>query len=157
MTSLKPPIDDDNVRYGPMGTDEPDVVDVEADAPAVDDAPKVEDIPEGTPTQVAHPNRATLRTVVVVAATTLLLLVAIAPDVIAAILDEPAITGELRAILAGTSAVLAAVAAAIQRIALIPGVNAAIERYLPWLATGVQTEIDAVLGDRPQGRHAKTD
>ena len=114
-------------------------------------------VPEGTPTQVAHPNRATLRTVVVVAATTLLLLVAIAPDVIAAILDEPAITGELRAILAAASAALAGVAAALQRIALIPGVNAAIERYLPWLATGVHTEIDAVLGDRPQGRHAKND
>ena len=83
-------------------------------------------VPEGTPTQVAHPNRATLRTVVVVAATTLLLLVAIAPDVIAAILDEPAITGELRAILAAASAALAGVAAALQRIALIPGVNAAI-------------------------------
>lgn len=115
------------------------------------------EVPEGTPTQVAHPNRATLRTVAVVAVTTALLLVTIAPDVIAAILDEPAITGELRAILAGTSAVLAAVAAAIQRIALIPGVNAAIERYLPWLATGVHTELDAVLGDRPQGRHARTD
>ena len=114
-------------------------------------------VPEGTPTQVAHPNRATLRTVVVVAATTLLLLVAIAPDVIAAILDEPAITGELRAILAAASAALAGVAAALQRIALIPGVNAAIERYLPWLATGVHTEIDAVLGDRPQGRHVKND
>ena len=121
-----------NVRYGPMSDG-------------------------GTPTQVAHPNRATLRTVVVVAATTLLLLVAIAPDVIAAILDEPAITGELRAILAAASAALAGVAAALQRIALIPGVNAAIERYLPWLATGVHTEIDAVLGDRPQGRHARTD
>ena len=114
-------------------------------------------IPAGTPTQVAHPGRATARTVVVVALTALLLLVAIAPDVIAAILKEPAITGDLRAILAGTSAVLAAVAAAIQRIALIPGVNAAIDRYLPWLATGVHTEIDAVLGERPQGRHAKTD
>ena len=111
----------------------------------------------GTPTQVEHPNRATARTVTVVVVTSLLLLVAIAPDVIAEILEEPAITGQLRAILAGTSAVLAAVAAAIQRIALIPGVNAAIERYLPWLATGVHTEVDAVLGDRPQGRHAKTD
>ena len=157
MTSLKPPIDDDNVRYGPMGTDEPDVVDVEADAPAVDDAPKVEDIPEGTPTQVAHPNRATLRTVVVVIITTVLLLVAIAPEVIAAILQEPAITGTLRAVLAATAGALTAVAAVLQRIALIPGVNAAIERYLPWLATGVHTEIDAVLGDRPQGRHAKND
>ena len=114
-------------------------------------------IPEGTPTQVAHPGRATFRTVVVVALTALLLLVAIGPDVIAAILDEPAITGDLRAILAGTAAALTGVAAAIQRIALIPGVNAAIERYLPWLATGVHTEVDAVLGERPQGRHAATD
>ena len=94
---------------------------------------------------------------VVVALTALLLLVAIGPDVIAAILDEPAITGDLRAILAGTAAALTGVAAAIQRIALIPGVNAAIDRYLPWLATGVHTEIEAVLGERPQGRHARTD
>ena len=114
-------------------------------------------VPPGTPTQVAHPGRATFRTVVVVALTALLLLVAIGPDVIAAILDEPAITGDLRAILAGTAAALTGVAAAIQRIALIPGVNAAIDRYLPWLATGVHTEVDAVLGERPQGRHAKTD
>ena len=114
-------------------------------------------VPLGTPTQVAHPGRATFRTFVVVALTALLLLVAIAPDVISEILEEPAITGDLRAILAGTAAALTGVAAAIQRIALIPGVNAAIERYLPWLATGVHTEIDAVLGERPQGRHAKND
>ena len=113
--------------------------------------------PDHVPTQVAHPNRATARTVTVVGVTSILLLVAIAPDVISEILEEPTITGQLRAILAGTSAVLAAVAAGIQRVALIPGVNAAIERYLPWLATGVHTEIEAVLGDRPQGRHARTD
>ena len=110
--------------------------------------------PEGTPTQVAHPTRSTVRTVVVVVISALLLLVALGPEVIAAVLDEPAVTGTLRAVLAGISAALVAVAGVLQRIAVIPGVDRLIERYLPWLATGVHTEIDAVLGDRPQGRHA---
>ena len=54
-----------NVRYG-------------ADAPNTPNEP-VAEIPEGPPTQVAHPNRATFRTTVVVAVVAVLLLVTYVP------------------------------------------------------------------------------
>lgn len=83
----------------------------------------------GTPTQVAHPWRATIRTVIQAA----IALAALAPFLIDAIgIDEtlPIVAGIL------------AVAAAITRVAALPQVDAFLERFVPWLATGVHTEGD---------------
>jgi len=81
----------------------------------------------GVPTQVAHPWRATIRTVIQAA----IALAALAPFLIDAIgLDQtlPIVASIL------------AVAAAITRIAALPQVNQFVERFVPWLATGVHTE-----------------
>ncbi|WP_181646756.1 hypothetical protein [Aerococcus mictus] len=89
------------------------------------------DINASTPTQVAHPTRATIRTAVQV----LIALAALAPVVISAIgVDEtlPIFAGIL------------AVSAAITRVAALPQVEAFLARFIPWLATGVHTEEDTV-------------
>lgn len=94
-------------------------------------------VKEGMPTQVAHPARTTIRTVVQVTVA----LAALMPFLIEAIgLSEslPIVAGIL------------AVAAAITRVAALPQVDAFLERFIPWLATGVHKE-----SPRPaSGKHA---
>jgi hypothetical protein len=75
---------------------------------------------ETTPTQVAHPNRATVRTVfqgiVAFAAIVPLILTASGIPVV------------------GWAAILVAVAGAITRVMALPSVNAFLEKYIPFLA-----------------------
>ena len=85
---------------------------------------------DGTPTQVAHPWRATVRTVVQVTVA----LAALLPFIIEAVglsTSLPFVAGVL------------AVAAAITRVAALPQVEAFLSRFVPWLATGVHAETDA--------------
>lgn len=85
---------------------------------------------DGTPTQVAHPWRATVRTVVQVTVA----LAALMPFIVEAVglsTSLPIVAGVL------------AVAAAITRVAALPQVEAFLSRFVPWLATGVHTETDA--------------
>ena len=84
----------------------------------------------GTPTQVAHPWRATVRTVVQVTVA----LAALLPFIIEAVglsTSLPIVAGVL------------AVAAAITRVAALPQVEDFLSRFVPWLATGVHSETDA--------------
>lgn len=92
----------------------------------------------GTPTQVAHPGKATLRTVVQTAIPAILGFVVIAPQVIEAVLSEPSIPDNLRVWLAGIAAGIIAVAGIIARVMAIPGV----ENFLIKLGldTGVSKE-----------------
>lgn len=84
----------------------------------------------GTPTQVAHPWRAVARTVVawVVGAA------ALAPLIYEAIVQADAASAT------GWAAVALGVAGAVTRVAALPQVEAFLQRFLPWLATGVHVE-----------------
>lgn len=87
-------------------------------------------ITAGTPTQVAHPWRAVLRTILawIVGAA------AMAPFIYEAITQADVGSAT------GAAAGALAIAGAITRVAALPQVNSFIERFLPWLATGVHTE-----------------
>lgn len=83
-------------------------------------------IPEGTPTQVAHPAKAVVRTVfaMVVAFAAMWPLIVEAAGLGAEAWVATSIT----------------IAGAITRIMALPAVNGFIERFLPFLATGVANE-----------------
>ena len=81
-----------------------------------------------TPTQVAHPWRASLRTALFVVAPLLVLLVGVVPEVIQIILEETGRAGVVlpewvRPALLGLSAAATAIAAILNRIALLPRAN----------------------------------
>ena len=81
-----------------------------------------------TPTQVEHPWRASLRTALFVVVPLLVLVVGIVPEVIQIILEETVRAGVVlpewvRPALLGLSAAAAAIAAILNRIALLPRAN----------------------------------
>jgi len=96
----------------------------------------------GTPTQVAHPGRTTLRTIIQTAIPAILTFVVIVPELIEAVLAEPSIPDELRAILGGVAAGVIAVAGIIARIMAIPGVESWLQKMK--VGTGVEKEPEVV-------------
>lgn len=100
----------------------------------------------GTPTQVAHPGKAALRTMVQVAIPTLLFLLLVLPLVIEAVLAEPSLPDNLRAWLLGVSAAITAVAGIVARIMAIPALQPLLARL--GIGTGVERE---------RGAHAARD
>lgn len=91
--------------------------------------------PETPATQVAHPWRATARTVLAALLAAAVLLPAVMPAITAwaeehaGILPEWATAG-----IAAASVAVAATAGLITRILAVPGVNAWLEEYLPFLS-----------------------
>ncbi|MEV4902339.1 hypothetical protein AB0K08_13480 [Citricoccus sp. NPDC055426] len=95
-------------------------------------------IEPGTPTQVAHPAKATVRTVVQTLVAVAIGVVVLGPPIIDAILAEPLVPDELRGALLAVSAVVVAIGGIATRIMAIPGVNRLLERI--GLGTGVENE-----------------
>jgi len=79
-----------------------------------------------TPTQSAHPWRATLRTAIAVGIPTVLGLLVVLPEIIQVILDELGETmpDGLRLWLVAAASLIVAISSAVTRIMAIPGVNA---------------------------------
>lgn len=99
-----------------------------------------------TPTQTAHPWRATLRTAVQVAVPAFLGLVIILPLILAELTEGPLagyLPPGLTASLIGAAAFITAASAAFARIAAIPGVVEWTRRYLAFLSPD----------GKPPGRH----
>lgn len=101
--------------------------------------------PEGTPTQVAHPGKATLRTAVANAVGVLVVAAVVLPlvsDIVEEELGQYLPDG-WQAWLAGISAAIVALSAAVTRILAIPALQ-------PWLTkVGLGTGVE-----RERGRHA---
>ena len=95
-------------------------------------------IEPGTPTQVAHPGRTTVRSVVQTTLAVVVGIVVFGPPIIDAILVEDSLPDGLRAALLAVSAVVVAVGGIATRIMAIPGVNGLLQKI--GLGTGVETE-----------------
>lgn len=95
-------------------------------------------IEPGTPTQVAHPGRATFRSVVQTLLAVAVGVVVLGPPIIDAILVEDTLPEGIRTALLAVSAVVVAVGGIATRIMAIPGVNDLLGRI--GLGTGVETE-----------------
>lgn len=91
----------------------------------------------GTPTQVAHPWKASLRTAVQTFIPLALGVVMAGPEIVEAFADVPT-EGAAWATAGGVAAALAAVAGGIARVAAIPAVERVLERV--GLDTGVKNE-----------------
>lgn len=94
--------------------------------------------PPGAPTQVAHPIRAVVRTVVQVGIPTFLTLLLVVPLIIEAILQEPSLPDGVRAWLVGLAAAITAISGVLTRIMAIPALQPWLERI--GLGTGVDEE-----------------
>ncbi len=92
----------------------------------------------GTPTQVAHPAKTTVRTVVQTLVAVAVGVVVLGPPIIEAILAEPMVPDELRGALLAVSAAVVAIGGIAARVMAIPGVNRILERI--GLGTGVEKE-----------------
>lgn len=95
-------------------------------------------IEPGTPTQVAHPGRTTVRSVVQTTLAVVVGIVVFGPPIIDAILVEDTLPEGIRAALLAVSAVVVAVGGIATRIMAVPGVNDLLQRI--GLGTGVETE-----------------
>ncbi|KAA0979868.1 hypothetical protein FQ154_01540 [Paeniglutamicibacter gangotriensis] len=100
-------------------------------------------IATGTPTQVAHPGKATLRTAAAVIVAALIAVVGFGPLIIDAIIQEPIVPETLRGALLAVSAVLVALGAIFTRIMAIPGINDLLQKI--GFGTGVEKEPDPDL------------
>lgn len=89
-----------------------------------------------TPTQVANPKRTTVRTFVQSAVGLVLIVNIVTPFLIDSLksLPEGWVPGWVFLVLNGVAVATAALIALVARIMAADGVNAAIEKYLPWLA-----------------------
>lgn len=105
----------------------------------------------GTPTQVAHPGRTTLRTVVQTLVAVAVGIVVLGPPIIDAIVAEPLVPEGLRTALLAVSAAVVAIGGIAARIMAIPGVNGLLERI--GLGTGVETETPPATIPDGTGRH----
>lgn len=106
------------------------------------------------PTQVAHPWRATARTVVALVASIAVFLVAAIPVIIE--VAGPYLPDWAGAALAGALTVLTVLVTIVTRLMQLPSAQPLLEALHLGPRPRVP-EIDAVLGDRPQGRHVKND
>lgn len=95
-------------------------------------------IATGTPTQLAHPGKATLRTAAAVIVAALIAVVGFGPLIIDAIIQEPIVPETLRGALLAVSAVLVALGAIVTRIMAIPGINDLLKKI--GFGTGVEGE-----------------
>lgn len=104
----------------------------------------------GTPSQIAHPWRATLRTFIQTAVPALVGLVVFAPEILRIVLEQlvpaveaqwPVLGGQLRAVLAAAAVLVAALAATCSRIMAIGGLEAWLKRWAPWIAALPVTEL----------------
>lgn len=103
------------------------------------DAPTPElDIVPGTPTQLAHPAQATLRTGLAMAIAVIVGIVGLGPLIIDAILQEESIPEGIRGPLLLVSGVIVAIGAIVTRIMAIPGVNDLLKKV--GFGTGVEHE-----------------
>lgn len=100
--------------------------------------PEGDHIPPGTPTQVAHPWRATLRTIVQTLVAVSVGIVVLGPPIIDAILFDQTVPDGMRAALLGVSAVVVAIGGIATRVMSIPGVNDLLIKV--GLGTGVEKE-----------------
>lgn len=96
-------------------------------------------IATGTPTQLAHPGKATLRTAAAVIVAALIAVVGFGPLIIDAIIQEPIVPETLRGALLAVSAVLVALGAIVTRIMAIPGINDLLKKI--GFGTGVEGEV----------------
>lgn len=92
----------------------------------------------GVPTQIAHPNKATWRTVFAVLVAVLSGVILLGPEIIQAILAEETLPENIRLALTAVSTVIIAIAGIITRIMAIPGVNELLKKI--GLGTGVESE-----------------
>lgn len=97
----------------------------------------------GTPSQVAHPWRATARTFVQTLVPAVIGLVVIAPEVLRILTEElvpaveavwPTVGAQLRLALAGAAVIVAALAAVATRLMALEGLEAWLKRWAPGLA-----------------------
>lgn len=95
-------------------------------------------IPTGTPTQLAHPAKATLRTALTLALGALVAIVGFGPLVIDAIVVEPIVTEGIRGPLLAVSGILVAVGSIVSRIMQIPGIQPFLVKI--GFGTGVERE-----------------
>ena len=95
-------------------------------------------IEPGTPTQVAHPAKTTVRTVFQTLVAVAVGVVVLGPPIIDAIVQEPGLPEQIRGPLLAVSGVVVAVGAIAARIMAVPGVNRLLERI--GLGTGVEDE-----------------
>ena len=102
-------------------------------------------IATGTPTQLAHPGKATLRTAAAVIVAALIAVVGFGPLIIDAIIQEPIVPETLRGALLAVSAVLVALGAIVTRIMAIPGINDLLKKI--GFGTGVEKEPETVAGE----------
>lgn len=102
-------------------------------------------IATGTPTQVAHPGKATLRTAAAVIVAALIAVVGFGPLIIDAIIQEPIVPETLRGALLAVSAVLVALGAIVTRIMAIPGINDLLKKI--GFGTGVEKEPGTIAGE----------
>ena len=107
-------------------------------------------IAQGTPTQVAHPVKTTLRTSAAVIVAVLIGIVGFGPLIIDAIVQEPIVPESLRTALLAVSAVIVAIGAITSRIMAIPGIQGLLAKI--GLGTGVEKELAPVDGVE-DGRH----
>lgn len=92
----------------------------------------------GVPTQIAHPAKATWRTVFAVLVAVLSGVIVLGPEIIQAILVEDTLPENFRLALTAVSTVIVAIAGIITRIMAIPGVNELLKKI--GLGTGVESE-----------------
>lgn len=92
----------------------------------------------GIPTQIAHPAKATWRTVFAVVIAVFSGVILLGPEIIQAVLVEESLPENIRLALAAVSAVIVAVAGIVTRIMAIPGVNQILKKIS--LGTGVESE-----------------
>lgn len=104
-------------------------------------------IEPGTPTQVAHPGRTTVRSIVQTTLAVVVGIVVFGPPIIDAILVEDSLPDGLRAALLAVSAVVVAVGGIATRIMAVPGVNDLLGRI--GLGTGVETEQPVEVDQTP--------
>lgn len=105
-----------------------------------------------TPTQVAHPWKAALRTAVQTLLPLILGLMIAGPEIVEAFADVPT-DGAAWATLGGVAVGLSAVAGALARVAAIPAVEKVLIRL--GLGTGVETEDPWEVVDNPPARPAE--
>lgn len=95
-------------------------------------------IPPGTPTQVAHPWKATVRTFIATWIPLILLALTVIPQIVEAITVDPAVPDQIRGPLAVVATVAALIAGIITRIMAIPGLQRLLSAL--GLGTGVESE-----------------
>lgn len=113
----------------------------------------------GTPTQVAHPTRTTVRTIVQQLLGWVLAAGVVLPLILTIVQEELGhlIRDDVMGWLVAAVGVAVAISAAVTRIMAIPRVEEWLSRHLPGLATGVHLEAARTLGpvDRSSLEHLR--